>query len=94
VQIDGIETAAKYYAVDHAGAFPSSIEELFINPGSDTNWKGPYLENATQTPNDPWGMPIQYAYPGQNKQQGADIWSTGPDKQNNTADDINNWTRY
>lgn len=93
LQIKGIEQAAKVYALDHAGTFPPSIEELFMNNSGDTSWKGPYLENTTQTPADPWQMPIQYAYPGQFNQTGPDIWSFGPDKQNNTADDVQGWVR-
>lgn len=93
VQIDGIESACKIYAVDHSGEYPSTLDLLLTNPGSDQNWKGPYLEKANTTPSDPWGNPIQYAYPGQN--QGGtdkpDIWSMGPDKQTNTPDDITNW---
>lgn len=95
VQIDGVESACKIYAVDHSGEFPTSLDALLANPGNDSNWKGPYLEKTTTTPSDPWGNPIQYAYPSQN-QGGADrpdIWSMGPDKQSNTADDITNWTK-
>lgn len=95
VQVQGVESACDIYAVDHSGEFPQSLDALISNPGSDSNWKGPYFKNSTTIPADPWGSPIQYAYPSQN-QGGADrpdIWSLGPDKQSNTADDITNWTR-
>ena len=95
VQVQSVESAAKMYAVDHAGDYPMDIQMLISSPGNDANWKGPYLENTTAIPADPWGNPIQYAYPGSN-QAGADkpdIWSMGPDKQSNTADDITNWSK-
>lgn len=94
VQIDSIESACKIYAVDHNGDFPPSLDALVADPGSDSNWKGPYLEKASTTPADPWGNPIQYAYPGTHgggETAPPDVWSMGPDKQPNTADDITNW---
>ncbi|MGQ0634321.1 MAG: type II secretion system major pseudopilin GspG [Planctomycetaceae bacterium] len=93
VQIHGIEEACEMFALDHAGVFPSSIEALLANPGNDAQWKGPYLKGPAKIPNDPWGNPIQYQYPGAN-QGGADrpdIWSMGKDRQSNTGDDIGNW---
>jgi general secretion pathway protein G len=93
VQIQGVESACELYALDHSGAFPETLDALLSRQGDDNNWKGPYLKSSNKIPNDPWGNPIQYAYPGQN--QGADnrpdIWSMGLDKQSNTADDITNW---
>ncbi|MFN0050667.1 MAG: type II secretion system major pseudopilin GspG [Planctomycetales bacterium] len=94
VQISGIEKGCEMYALHHAGSFPLSLEELVSKPGNDAHWKGPYLNSQT-LPTDPWGNQLQYAYPGQN--QGGidkpDIWSMGPDRQANTADDITNWTK-
>lgn len=42
---------------------------------------------------DPWGSPMYYEYPGQknNMENGYDLWSAGPDKEEGTKDDINNW---
>jgi type II secretion system protein G len=37
---------------------------------------------------DPWGTPFQYRYPGTHRKDRPDLWSNGPDKQPNTADDI------
>src|SRR5262245_54792204 len=95
LQVKSVESACDIYAVGHSGEFPTSLDALITNPGNDANWKGPYLKDAATVPSDPWGSPIQYAYPSQN-QGGADrpdIWSIGPDKQSNTADDITNWTK-
>jgi general secretion pathway protein G len=92
IQVNEVENALKLYAVDHEGEFPGSIDALLTNPGNDQKWKGPYLEKG-KVPADPWSNPIQYQYPGQHQPGGdrPDIWSMGPDRQSNTADDITNW---
>ena len=95
VAIDSVEQALKLYAVHHDGEFPSGaqgLQALTTSPGaSDPKWKGPYLEKS-KAPADAWGNPLQYQYPSQHGLTGPDIWSNGPDKQPNTADDISNWT--
>ncbi len=60
--------------------------------GSGTNWDGPYLK-ADTLPKDPWGNNFGYEFPAtHNKQDIPDIWSFGPDGQENTEDDIVSWT--
>ncbi|MSR59973.1 MAG: prepilin-type N-terminal cleavage/methylation domain-containing protein [Planctomycetaceae bacterium] len=95
VTIGGVESACEMYAMDHDGEFPNSLDALISNPGSSNKWKGPYLKDSSSAPSDPWGMPLQYSYPGQRHAtpDRPDIWSSGPDKQSNTDDDINNWTK-
>ncbi|QZA80553.1 type II secretion system major pseudopilin GspG [Deefgea piscis] len=50
------------------GRFPTTEEGLgiLITPPTEgkyaKRWKGPYLEEAM--PDDPWGNPYQYAFPG------------------------------
>jgi len=57
------------------------------------NWGGPYTESG-ELPSDPWGNPYQYAYPPtHSKGDFPDIWSMGPDGQDNTEDDVCSWTR-
>ncbi|MBS0260608.1 MAG: type II secretion system major pseudopilin GspG [Planctomycetes bacterium] len=92
VAVAGVEKAADIYAAHHDGTFPASLDALLANPGGDDKWSGPYLDKG-KVPNDPWGNPIQYAYPGthQNGQDRPDVWSMGKDKQSNTADDVANW---
>jgi len=59
--------------------------------GSDSNWDGPYLK-ADKLPKDPWGTAYRYEYPGRNNKVGEpDIWSLGPDRKDNTDDDITSW---
>ena len=40
---------------------------------------------------DPWGNAYQYAYPGTRSGGAYDVFSTGPDGQAGTDDDIGNW---
>jgi len=95
VAIHNVATALDTYAVDHDGEFPpagSGLDVLMHSSGNDPKWKGPYVKGS-KAPADPWGNPIQYQYPATHNSDGSpDIWSMGPDKQSNTADDITNWS--
>ena len=42
-------------------------------------------------PKDPWGQELLFTCPGTNNQEGADVASRGPDKQEGTADDVKSW---
>jgi general secretion pathway protein G len=46
-----------------------------------------------RVPLDPWGTPYNYASPGKKNPSGFDLYSSGPDKQTGTADDIYNGTK-
>lgn len=60
--------------------------------GSGSPWDGPYLKTET-LPTDPWGNQYSYEYPAtHNNLDVPDIWSFGPDGQENTEDDIVSWT--
>jgi general secretion pathway protein G len=78
----------------HILDFPSTSEGLqaLITPPANkaAQWVGPYITES-KVPNDPWGEPYQYVYPGQKNKGSYDLWSKGPDKQSGTADDIGNW---
>ncbi|MFC1709577.1 type II secretion system major pseudopilin GspG [Candidatus Omnitrophota bacterium] len=84
-----IATALKLFELD-TGGFPSTeggLEVLLTNPGTATNWKGPYLETK---PIDPWGREYQYESPGAHRPHDYDLYSLGKDgKEGN--DDITNW---
>ena len=60
--------------------------------GSGGNWDGPYIKTE-KLPVDPWGKAYSYEYPPtHNKINVPDIWSFGPDGQENTDDDIKSWS--
>jgi general secretion pathway protein G len=89
--VKNVEQAADMYAADHEGEFPAGGQGLDVLL-QVVGGKGPYLK-GNKAPADPWGNPIQYQYPAQHRTDGSpDIWSMGPDKQSNTADDISNWS--
>jgi len=75
-----------------AGRYPTNDEGLgaLVNaPGNVKSWKGPYVKRL---PNDPWGNPYQYRYPGQYNKNGFDLFSMGPDQHEGGGDDIDNWS--
>ncbi len=77
----------------HMGDFPSTQEglnALITPPASRGGWRGPYLEPA-KIPEDPWNTPYNYTFPGTRNRDSYDVWSSGPDKQSGTEDDIGNW---
>jgi general secretion pathway protein G len=81
------------YRVD-LGTYPSTAEglqALVAPPASRADrWRGPYTADG-QIPLDPWGEPYQYRYPGTKNKTEYDLFSKGPDRQPDTADDIGNW---
>jgi general secretion pathway protein G len=98
-QIKNIEQALDMYKVENR-SYPSTeegLQALLVKPADEAraaNWAGPYL-NEDKLPVDPWGHAYNYEYPP-TKGQGRDmpnIWSLGPDGQDNTGDDIINWTK-
>jgi len=59
--------------------------------GGGSSWDGPYVK-ADKLPKDPWGNQYSYDFPATHNKQGIpDIWSFGPDGQENTEDDITSW---
>ena len=90
-QISSIELALDAFEVD-TGAYPSggnALGALVDQPNNAQNWKGPYLKQGV--PNDPWGNPYIYTFPGRNNPKGYDLMSVGPDGRVGGDDDITNW---
>jgi general secretion pathway protein G len=97
-QLGMFKGALDLYQFD-MGTLPTTeegLEALFQAPtvseeGATSKWAGPYT-NAPELPKDPWGNPYQYEYPPTRGSGPApDIWSYGPDGQDNTEDDIVSW---
>ena len=87
---ESMKTVFTTYRI-HMGDYPPNIEALLTRPSAKGDrWNGPYTTDG-KMPNDPWGEPYQYAYPGTRNKGGYDFWSKGPDKQSGSADDIGNW---
>ncbi|HVU17471.1 MAG TPA: type II secretion system major pseudopilin GspG [Candidatus Didemnitutus sp.] len=92
---DSLKTALTRYRMD-IGDYPSTeegIEALMVAPGGKADrWHGPYLDApGNKVPLDPWAESYQYRYPGTKNAGSYDLFSKGPDKAADTADDIGNW---
>ena len=82
-----IATALNLYRLN-TRHFPVSLANLASRPANEQGWSGPYIGEAAKLL-DPWGRPYQYRCPGTSGRE-YDLWSTGPDKVNDTQDDITN----
>ncbi len=92
---DSLKTPLVRYRID-IGDYPSTSEglvALVTAPTTATDkWHGPYVDApGGKVPVDPWGQPYEYRYPGVKNTGGYDVYSKGPDKTADTADDIGNW---
>ena len=77
VQIKELEQSLDLFKLD-VGRYPSDAEglrSLVERPGAASGWNGPYLKK--ELPNDPWGAPYQYKFPG--RKGGPDVFSFGAD---------------
>jgi general secretion pathway protein G len=98
-QLKQLESALAFYQMDN-GRFPSTeqglqalIEAPTIGPEPRNYRPGGYLQGG-ELPQDAWGNPFQYEFPGSNNVGGFDLWSLGADGQpggNDTDADIGNW---
>jgi general secretion pathway protein G len=98
-QIGLFRGALERYALDTRN-FPSTeqgLQALLAPPSDDSEtslrgWEGPYV-SADAIPTDPWGNAYQYVYPPERgRTDTPDIWSFGPDGEDNTEDDIRSWS--
>jgi general secretion pathway protein G len=90
-QIATFGTALDAFEVD-TGTYPrgkDGLLDLVRQPRDAKDWKGPYLKG--DIPNDPWGNPYVYEFPGRNNENSYDLFSVGPDGREGTADDITNF---
>jgi general secretion pathway protein G len=89
-QIGLFKTPIDTYNMDLNG-YPPDLEALRTPPSGLANehkWNGPYIE---ELPDDPWGRPYQFVYPGKMRPDSYDLFSLGEDGQEGTDDDIGNW---
>ena len=90
-QIELLGTALDNYRLDN-GAYPNTEQGLAALREKPTrapipaNWRGPYLRK--DVPNDPWGRPYLYRFPGERNAGGYDLSSLGRDgKPGGTGED-------
>jgi general secretion pathway protein G len=92
--IQNFSTALGAFEVDN-GFYPkgrNGLQSLIQKPSNAQNWHGPYLENTTVVPLDPWNNAYVYECPGKHNPNGFDLMSMGPDGRIGGDDDICNWT--
>ncbi len=97
VQIKSIESALEGFHLKY-DRWPTDEEGLAVlwskdtlSPDTDaTKWAA---ELKSPIPTDKWGTPWGYrAVSEHGDETKYDLWSSGPDKQEGTEDDIKNWT--
>lgn len=89
-QISTLETALDNFELD-TGSFPTTdqgLQALVADPGIE-GWSRPYLRKKA-VPKDPWNNEYIYKREGE-RGVNFEVFSMGPDGQENTDDDIGNW---
>ena len=85
IQIQSLSAAIDLYYLDN-GRYPGPSEGLVAlvkRPEGAASWNGPYLK-GNAVPNDPWGRPYVYRFPGQHGTY--DISSVGPEGREDAGD--------
>jgi general secretion pathway protein G len=80
LQVDSIAGAVTMFMNDSNGNCPAGIDDLV---------KEKHLEKKSWK--DPWGKDYTIKCPGEGNPEGADVLSSGPDKQDGTPDDIKSY---
>ena len=96
-QIGMLMSALELYIVDMK-VYPDTevgLKAMLEDPSTEeeekSKWDGPYIKKS-EIPKDPWGNEYQYEFPGTHtKRKDPEIWSKGPDGQDNTEDDVVSW---
>ena len=86
VCLDALEIEVSRYPSTQEG-----LQALVTQLSGMKGWNGPYIKRGV--PNDPWGSPYIYKFPGQHNTSGYDLYSVGPDSQEGGGDDIDNWSQ-
>ncbi|MFV1966641.1 MAG: type II secretion system major pseudopilin GspG [Pirellulaceae bacterium] len=97
-QIGTLTKCLKFYALDMKN-YPTTedgLAALMSAPEEDetssSKWDGPYVDRD-KIPEDPWGNEYQYEFPAtRGSGPDPDIWSYGPDGEDDTDDDVHSWS--
>lgn len=97
LQLANFEKALDIFRMN-VGRYPTSdeglealIDEEVLEEETDQEkWAGPYLKGSS-VPKDEWGNDWEYTSPGDINEEGYDLYSYGPDGEEDTEDDIKNW---
>jgi len=75
------------------GFYPTTeqgLKALVAQPTSEPRPRQ-WTQSFEQVPRDPWDNEYNYVCPGKHNPNSFDLFSSGPDRQAGTADDIGNW---
>lgn len=88
--INRLKTSLTMYemATKSAPTTEQGLKALVTQPEGVRNWS---QKADISDLEDPWGREFMYTFPGVHNPKSYDIFSGGPDKLPNTADDIGNW---
>ena len=92
--IQSIATALLVYQGQN-GFLPTTeqgLKALVARPDSEPRPRQ-WRQQFETVPLDPWGKEYQYQQPGKHNPTSYDLYSAGPDRIPDTADDIGNWTQ-
>ena len=92
--IQAISTQLKLYSGMN-GFYPTQsqgLQALVTQPSSAPAPKQ-WHQYFEKVPHDPWDSEYNYVYPGRHNPNSFDLFSSGPDRQPGTADDIGNWDK-
>ena len=90
--ISSIKTQLKLYNGLN-GFYPTTqqgLKALVAQPTSEPRPRQ-WSQSFEQVPRDPWGNEYNFTCPGKHNANSFDLFSSGPDLQPGTADDIGNW---
>jgi general secretion pathway protein G len=79
-RVGEVSKSVKQYMLENNSNCPKGIDDLVAQK---------YLEKSNAK--DPWAKEFGFKCPGTNETDSADVTSSGPDKQEGTADDIKSW---
>jgi len=90
--VSSIKTQLKLYNGLN-GFYPTTqqgLKALVEQPTSEPHPRH-WTQSFEQVPRDPWGNEYNYVFPGKHNPNSFDLFSSGPDMQAGTVDDIGNW---
>lgn len=84
-----LESALQMYKLN-AGTYPTTQQSLkaLQDKPSTTPVPRRWVQVMNKIPNDPWGAPYSYRFPGKKRANEFEIVSKGPDGMENTGDDL------
>ena len=92
-QISALEQGVSQFNLE-CGFYPEDLESLIRPPSSGRQCKGFPPEgflSKKEIPKDPWQKDYSYSKPGTHNTDSYDLWSSGPDGEEGTSDDVANW---